>query len=78
MIDLFAIINEITLYLQANVKIGIAVGLLLLFLLFKKTKLFLLILFITLLLAGLLHMISSVAGTGSSYKKDMVQERNLL
>lgn len=73
--DFFATVNEISLYLHSNLKITIGIVLLLIFLIYKKPKLLMLIILIGVLVTGLFYMISTVSSTGTSYKKQMVERR---
>ena len=80
--DFNAVINELVAYLRENPYIAGALGLFLLFLLFKKPKLFFSVVVLAGLLAGVFYLISSVASTGVSqkgklfYKEEQVQKQD--
>ena len=73
--DFSAIIDSVESFLKVNILIAITVGALLVFLLFKKPKLFLTIFFISLLLAGAFYLISNVSSIGVSHKGKMIEEK---
>ncbi len=72
--DLFEISRSITGFFAGNLYISIAVAILLLFLLFKKPKLFLTIFILALLMAGVFYVISTVSSTGVSHKQKMIEK----
>jgi uncharacterized membrane protein len=65
--------HSIVSFFQANLLIALAVTLLLTYMLIRKTKLFFLLFFLAILLAGVLYMISSVSQTGVSQKRRMIE-----
>jgi hypothetical protein len=67
-------INSIISFFHANLIIAIAVAILLIFLLWRKPKLFFLILFIALLLSGVLYLILDVSSTGVHQKGKLIQK----
>jgi len=75
--DFSDIINNITVYLQSNTYVALGLAFVSLLLLWRKTKLFLTILLVSVLLLVILSLISNLANIGSSYKKDMVREKTL-
>ncbi|MEE8330048.1 MAG: hypothetical protein V3R54_08980 [Thermodesulfovibrionia bacterium] len=72
--DFFDIGRSITGFFAGNLYISIAVAVLLLFLLFKKTKLFFTIFFIVLLVAGVFYVISTVSSPGVHHKQKMIEK----
>jgi hypothetical protein len=74
MLDLSSIISEIIVFLQANIKITIALALVMLYLLLKKTRLFFFLLFLSLIVVSLFYLISNIASTGTSYKTKMINQ----
>ena len=70
----FEIINGIISFFQANPIIATAVAILLIFLLWRKPKLFFIILLIALLLSGVLYMILDVSSTGVYHKENLIQK----
>ncbi len=54
--------------------IAIALALILIFLLIRKPKVFFLILFISLLLIGILYLISALSTTGALHKQRLIQQ----
>jgi hypothetical protein len=61
-------------YLQANPLIAAAVGLVLLYLLVRKTKVFLFLLLLAAVLGGVLYLIADVAGTGGAAKRKLIDQ----
>jgi len=59
--DFSAIIDSIMSFFKTHLLITIAAGILLIFLLYRKPKLFFTIFFIGLLLAGIFYLISNVS-----------------
>jgi len=57
-----------------NLYFAIAFAIILLYLLFRKTKVFFTVVLIALLLAVILYMISSISTTGVSYKQNMIHK----
>ncbi len=70
----FEIINSIISFFQANLIIATAFAILLIVLLWRKPKLFFLILFIVLLLSGVLYMILDVSSTGVYHKENLIHK----
>jgi len=66
--------DSIISFAQNNTVIAIILGLGLLYFLYRKPKLFLVLLFLGLFLYGLFYMISSLAGPGSEQKKKLIQQ----
>ena len=66
--------DSIISFAQNNTVIAIILGLGLLYFLYRKPKLFLILLFLGLFLAGLYYMITSMAGSGSAQKKRLIQQ----
>ena len=66
-----AVMNEVVMYLRENPYIAGALGLLFLFLLFTKPKLFFSVVILVGILAGVFYLISSLASTGASQKEKM-------
>jgi len=73
-VDFSAIMDSIISFAQNNTVIAIILSLGLLYFLYRKPKLFFVILFLGLFLYGLFYMITSVAGPGSAQKKKMIQQ----
>ena len=67
--------NSIISFSKDNPIIAVVVGLFLLFLLFRKPKFFLGIIFLALVLAVVLYFIMDVASTGKSEKGKMIEKR---
>lgn len=80
--DFAAIINDIVTYFRENPYIAGALGLLFIFLLLTKPKLFFSVVVLVGILAGVFHLISNLASTGASqkekmiYKEEEVQKQN--
>ena len=72
--DLSEITDAVTAYCRDNPIIAVAVGLLLLFLLIRKTKLFFFLLFLGLILAAALYFIMGIAETGKATKGKMIEK----
>jgi hypothetical protein len=75
--DSFGIINSIITFFQNNLFIAIVAAVLLVFLLYRKPKLFFTIFFIALLLAGVFYLISNLSSTGVSQKEKLLQKGDL-
>jgi len=73
--DFQAIIDTVVSFSKDNVLIAIAVGILLIFLLYRKPKLLFTIFFISLLLAGVFYLISNVSSVGVSHKEKMIDKK---
>ncbi len=61
-------------YVQNNTVVAIAIAVILLFLIFRKPKLFLGILFLGLFLAVVFYVITGMAGSGSKQKERLLLE----
>lgn len=68
------IINSIISFSMDNPIIAVAVGLFLLFLLIRKTKIFLVLFCLALLLAAALYLIMDVASVGKAGKGKIIQK----
>ena len=72
--DFFGSINSIIAFFQNNLFIAIAAAILLVFLLYRKPKLFLTIFLIALFLSGVFYLISTLSSTGVSHKEKILQK----
>jgi hypothetical protein len=72
--DFFGSINSIIAFFQNNLFIAGAAAILLVFLLYRKPKLFLTIFLIALFLSGVFYMISTLSSTGVSQKGKLLQK----
>lgn len=72
--DVFVIIDSVISFFQENLLIAIPAGIICVYLLFRKPKTFFTLLFVILVLAGMLYVISGVSSTGVQYKKTMIQK----
>ena len=61
-------------FAQNNAVIAIILALGLLYFLYRKPKLFFILLFLGLFLAGLYYMVTSMGGAGSAQKKRLIQQ----
>ena len=61
-------------FAQKNTVVAIFLALVLLFFMCRNPKMFFILLFLGLLLAGVLYMIMNMAGSGSEHKKKLIQE----
>jgi Ca2+/Na+ antiporter len=66
--------DSIVSFAQNNTVTAIAIAVILLFLIYRKPKLFFGILFLGLFLAVLFYLITSMAGSGSKQKKRLIFE----
>jgi energy-coupling factor transporter transmembrane protein EcfT len=73
-VDLSRFINSIVSFVQNNTVIAIIIALGLLFFMYRKPKLFFILLILALFLVGLFYLIMNLAGSGSGQKKKMIQE----
>jgi len=71
------IIKILLMFFRENLLITIVLAGVLLFLLYWKPRVFLIIVFITLLLLGLFYIISEVSSTGLSHKQKLIQEKDI-
>jgi multisubunit Na+/H+ antiporter MnhC subunit len=65
-------------YVQDHIYIGVAIIIVLGILLIRKPRVFLLILFISLILTGVLYLISTLSITGASHKQRLIHEEEQL
>lgn len=72
--DFSAIMDSIISFAQNNTVIAIILSLGLLYFLYRKPKLFFILLFLGLFLAGLYYMVTSMGGSGSAQKKRLIQQ----
>ena len=70
--DFLAIMKSMGDFLFANPVIAVIVALVLIFLLYRKPKLFFLIFIILVVLAGVLYVILDVSSTGVSQKERLI------
>ena len=75
--DFLEILNSIIAFLQTNLTIAIVAAAVLLYLLYRSSKLLFTILFIVLLLAGLFYLITDLSSTGLHQKKKMIRKYDL-
>lgn len=68
------ITNSVMSFFKDNPISAVAVGLLLLFLLVRKTKLFLVILLLAFILAAALYLITDIASVGKAGKGKIIQK----
>jgi len=73
-VDFSQMINGVIAFSKDNPIIAGAVGLLLLFLLIRKSKLFLLIICLALVLAAALYLITDIASVGKAGKGKIIQK----
>lgn len=66
--------DSIISFAQENTIIAILIGLGLLIFLYRKPKLFLILLFLGLFLYGLYYMVTSMGGSGAAQKRKMIQQ----
>jgi hypothetical protein len=71
-VDFSRFTDDIVSFAQNNALIAIVLALVLLLFLYRRPKLFFSLLFLGLLLAGLLHLIMNMAGSGSEQKKRLM------
>jgi len=72
--DPSGIMNSIVSFAQNNTIIAIILALGLLYFVYRKPKLFFIILILGLFLYGLFYMITSVAGPGSAEKRKLIEQ----
>jgi len=72
--DILELIDATVAFLHANPIVAAIIGLFILFLILRKTKLFFGLLLLVLLLLGVLLMIQLIAGEGSSKKSQMINK----
>jgi ABC-type multidrug transport system permease subunit len=73
-VDFSRFIGSIVSFVQNNTVIAVIIALGLLFFLYRKPKLFFILLILALFLFGLFYLIMNLAGRGSERKKKMIQE----
>jgi hypothetical protein len=69
-----AVIDSIIIFFQDHLFFALAFAIVLLFLLFRKPKVFLTISAIVLLLLGILYLISDISSTGVTYKEKLISK----
>jgi len=69
-----ALIEGIINFFQDHLLFALAFAIVLLFLLFRKPKVFLTVSAIVLLLLGILYLISNIASTGVTYKEKLISK----
>ena len=72
--DLSGFMDGIISFAQNNTIIAIVVALGLLYFLYRKPKLFFVLLLLGLFLYGLIYMVTSMGGSGSAQKKKLLQQ----
>ncbi len=72
--DFLGLMDSIVSFVQNNTVIAIVIAVGLLFLIYRKPKLFFGILFLGLFLAVLFYTITTMAGSGSKQKKRLIHE----
>ena len=72
--DLSGFMDSIISFAQNNTIIAIVVALGLLYLLYRKPKLFFVLLLLGLFLYRLIYMVTSMGGSGSAQKKTLLQQ----
>jgi hypothetical protein len=72
--DFLAIIKSITDFFQSNLPASLAIVFLLTLLLYRKPKLFLIMVFIVLILVGALYLISGISTTGVYHKERLINK----
>jgi len=72
--DLSGFMDSIISFAQNNTIITIVVALGLLYFLYRKPKLFFVLLLLGLFLYGLIYMVTSMGGSGSAQKKRLIQQ----
>ena len=72
--DFSGFMDSIISFAQNNTVIAIVLALGFLYFLYRKPKLFLVLLFLGLFLYGLYYMVTSMGGSGSAQKKRLIQQ----
>ena len=75
--DLLDLVNSIAVFFSSNIAVTIILGIVLLYLLIRKTKLFFVLLVIVAVLAGALYLISFLSTAGTEGKKSLIQQKNI-
>jgi hypothetical protein len=73
-VDFSGFMDSIISFAQNNTVIAIILALGLLYCLYRKPKLFFILLFLGLFLAGLYYMVTSMGGSGAAQKKRIIQQ----
>ncbi len=73
--DFSGFVEGLVSFLRNHTVIGIVIGLVLLFFLYRKPKLFFALLFLAAFLGGLLYVINRVAGPASEKKEELIHEK---
>lgn len=73
----FGVYNDLINYIRGSTLLTIGAIALLAFLIWQKPKLFFGMFFLVLLLLGIFYLISGLSDTGSSFKKELVNEKKL-
>jgi hypothetical protein len=73
--DLSGLMDAIISFARDHTVIGIVLALVLLFFIYRKPKLFITLLFLGLFLAGVFHMATRMANSGSEQKKRLINEK---
>jgi cbb3-type cytochrome oxidase subunit 3 len=73
-VDLSGFMDGIVFFAQNHTVMVIVLGLGLLFFVYRKPKLFFVLLFLCLFLAGLFYMLTNTARSGSEQKKRLIHE----
>lgn len=69
------LLSDITTFFQGNIPAAIAVLIIVLFLAYKKPKLFFTLFFLVILLLGVVYVITFVSDVGTSHKRTMIEKR---
>ncbi len=72
--DLSGFADSIISFAQNNTIIAILVGLILLYFVYRKPKLFLILILLGLFLYGLVYMVTSMGSSGSAQKRKLLQQ----
>jgi len=73
-VDFSGFMDSLISFAQNNTVIAIVLALGLLYFLYRKPKLFLILLFLGFFLAGLYYMVTSMGGSGAAQKKRIIQQ----
>ncbi|MEW6002236.1 MAG: hypothetical protein AB1638_06260 [Nitrospirota bacterium] len=74
--DFWEVINSILSLFRENLLITVVIAILLIFLLYRRPKLFFSILIITLIMAGVFYLISNLSSTAVSQKQKLLQKQD--
>ena len=72
--DFSSVMSTIIAYFQTHIAIAILTAIVILYLLFRRTKLFFILLLIIAVLAGVFYMISSVSSVGMQQKNILIHK----